>query len=70
MKFLYIFIYFVLILWLYVFIYKRLKFINKRHIKYVWCTFLETRNNFMLVLSFLLLVVLFILGTILIITLL
>ncbi len=59
---------FFLILFL-TFVYKRLKDINKRNIENIGCTYLKKRNNMIFIIISVLLTVLFILGSLIIITL-
>jgi len=63
-----IIVYAVLLLIIYLFLYKRLNYLNKRHIEHVWCHYLENRKKFMLVFIFVLLLILFFVNSFLILT--
>lgn len=70
MKTTFIILYIIFLVVLYIFIYKRLKYINNKHIDDTWCKYLKKRNNFILFFIAFLLIVLGVLSIIAIITLL
>lgn len=65
----FIVVYAISMLLLYIFIYKRLTYLNKRHIAQVWCMYLETRKKRIMIIIFFLFILLFTLVTFLVLTL-
>ncbi len=66
---LFIVIYAIFMLLLYFLIYKRLTYLNKRHIEHVWCLYLQTRKKIIMIIIFFLFVLLFSLVSFLVLTL-
>ncbi len=69
MKIIFIITYAVVLILFLVFVYKRLNDINSRNIENIWCKYLKKRNNTIFVIITLLLIVLFVWGSLAIITL-
>ena len=69
MNFLFIIIYAIVLIFFLIFVYRRLKDINNRNIENIWCTFLRKRNNVIFAIIVLLLLALFVLWSLVILTL-